>query len=793
MLKNYLKIAFRNLRRQKGYAFINIAGLSLGLACCMLIGLYVRDELTYDHFHEAADRTFLVQAQTKLEASGQTLSSNPPPSVNALLVNTAPEVERAVSVYDPERVVVSLNDAPFYEEGLLYTEPSFFEVFDFPLLRGNASTALAQPGSVVLTPRAAQKYFGDEDPIGQRLTLSDSLELEVTGLLRPVPSNTHFQFDLLASLETLRPVGAYVDNGQIAGQTQTYLVLQAPEAEEAAKRQIKILLSQSSPRLAKVEPVLMPLKGLHFDGFFSDATLGGNMRYVYSFGFIAVLILLIACVNFMNLTTAQALRRAREVGVRKSVGAGRAQLVHQFLGETFVYSFVAVLIAIACVEFALPAFNALVGKSLQVTYLGMGSVVPWLFLLWVGTALLAGSYPAFVLSSFNPMTTLKGLAETGLRGLALRRVLVVFQFTVSIALIVGLLVIQRQLGYLQQQSLDMQPDQVVVLGTQEQAQTNPAAFKQAVSNLPGVLDVTLSNFPQSFGFPTIAEGQTEQSYVSTVFVDLDFLETLSLDIRQGRSFDPANASDFEGAVLINETAAKTFGWADPLGKKVERLSLQSNDFVASEVVGVVEDFPTRSLKYEQQPVILLLTEGEAFFGSGLNAVVRLQSARIPEALAGLQALWPQFAPSHPFEYTFLDERFASLYRAERQLGFLFGTFAGLAVLIACLGLFGLAVYTAERRTKEIGIRKVLGASVPDLVTLLSREFMLLVLAAFVVAAPLSYFAMNRWLEDFAYRTEIGAGVFLLAGGLALLITLLTVSYQAIKAALADPVESLRYE
>lgn len=791
MFQNYLTIALRNLLRQKGYAVINIAGLALGLACCILIGLYVRDEVTYDHFHESADRTFLVRAQVKLEASGQTLSSNLPPSVKTLLVETAPEVERAVAVYDPDRVIVSLDAEPFYEDGLLYTDPSFFEVFDFPLLRGDAKTALAQPGSVVLTPRIAQKYFGDEDPIGQSLTVSDSLVLEVTGLLRPIPSNTQLQFDLLASLETLRPAGAYVDNGQIGGQSQTYLVLGRPTAEEGVNQQIKTLLAESGTRLAEAEPVLIPLKSLHFDGFGGDGSLGGNQRYVYIFGIIALLILLIACVNFTNLTTAQALRRAREVGIRKTVGAKRTQLVQQFLGETLFYSFVAVVVAVACVEFVLPAFNAVVGKHLQVVYLGAGSVLPWLALLWFGTALMAGSYPALMLSGFNPMTTLKGFAETGLHGLFLRRALVVFQFTISIALIIGLLVIQRQLDHLQAQSLGMQPDQVIVLGRQGQAATNPAAFKQAVRDLPGVRDVTLTNFPQSFGFPTTMEGQTEQSYASTILVDADFLRVLHLNVEQGRGFDPTQANDFEGSVLINETAAKTMGWTDALGKKVERLNMKSSEFVTSEVIGVVEDFPARSLKYEQQPVVLILTDDAAFGGS--NALARLDADQIPETLAALQALWTKFAPTHPFEYAFLDERFDALYRAEQQLRLLLGTFAALAVLIACLGLFGLAVYTAERRAKEIGIRKVLGASVPSLVTLLSKEFALLVLAAFVIATPLAYVAMQRWLEDFAYRTDIGAGVFLLAGGLALLITLLTVGYQAVRAALADPVKSLRYE
>ncbi|MDX1489038.1 MAG: FtsX-like permease family protein, partial [Acidiferrobacterales bacterium] len=609
------------------------------------------------------------------------------------------------------------------------------------------------------------------------------------------PSNTHLKFDFLASLETLRSAGANLDNGQITSDMRTYLVLQAPASVDVVKPQIQKVFAQSSKFLAKAEPVLSPLKSLHLGGVSaaSRTSLSGDLRYVYIFGCIALLVLLIACINFTNLSTAQAIRRSQEVSVRKVVGAGRVQLIQQFLGETFLYSLVAVLASVVLAQAALPAFNALVGKTLQIPFVGPGSIVPWLGLLWLGTALLAGIYPAFMLSGFKPMTTLKNKARAGSGGVVLRRSLVVFQFTVSIALIVGLFVIQRQLDYLQQQNLDMQPEQMILLGTQEDMAASPETFKNAVRNISGITDATLSNFPESIGFPIVVEGGEAQTYTSTVLVDADFLQTMRLNVTTGRPFDPARTADLDGAVLINETAAREFGWTDPLGKQIERFSLLSGEMVTSEVIGVVEDFPTRSLKYAQQAIVLVLNDDATYFRDDLNVLARVDAGEIPQVLASLQKLWPQYLPARPFEYQFLDTRFANLYRAERQLGLLFATFAGLAVLIACLGLFGLAVYTTERRTKEIGIRKVLGASVFGLVRLLSKEFALLVLAAFLIATPLAYFAMERWLADFAYRIDLSWWIFLLAGITALGTALLTVSYQAIKTALADPVKSLRYE
>jgi putative ABC transport system permease protein len=736
-----------------------------------------------------------MQARRALAESGSFVVMNPPLPMGTELVASSPEVEQAVHVYEPGRTVVSQGAQRFYEEGLLFTEPAFFDVFDFPLLRGDPKTALARPGTVVLTPDAAHKYFGAADPVGRTLTANDSLVLEVTGVLRPVPSNTHLKFALLASMATFNLQGKALEHGQVVGDTRTYLLLHTPQADSTVIRQAQALMAKGDDFIAKAEPVLFPVKRLHFEGFSStrDTALGGNMRYVYIFGSIALLVLLIACINFTNLTTAQALRRAREVGVRKVVGAGRAQLVGQFLGETVLFSLVAVLAAVALVEVALPFFNTLVGKELRVAYAGPGAIVPWLGALWIGTALLAGTYPAFVLSGFNPMVTLKGAASAGLRGGFLRRVLVVFQFTISIALLTGLFVIERQLDHLQRQSLKLQPDQVVLFGTHEQAAANFAAFKAELQKLPGVTSVTVSNFPNPFGIPTKIEGKDREEYISTLLVDPDFVQTLNLRLTAGRAFDLSRPTDVDGAVLINEAAAKAFGWTEPLGRKIERVSTRSGAMVTSEVVGVVEDFPVGSLKREMDGLVLVLTEKADAFGSGLTVLARLDAAQVPEALAALQALWPRFAPGHPFAYQFLDERFAEFYRAERQLGLLFGTFAGLAVLIACLGLFGLAVYTAERRTKEIGIRKVLGASIPNVVVLLSREFALLVAGAFVVATPLAYFTMNKWLQDFAYRIEMGPGLFILAGGLALAVALLTVSYQALRAALADPVKALRYE
>lgn len=798
MFKNYVTVALRNIRRHAGYAAINVFGLALGIAVCVLILLYVRDELTHDHFHQHADETYLLRTQKSYGETGRRVFFNPEVPMVDALVQASPDLRQAVRLVNEGRLLVRRGEERFYEEKLRYTEPAFFSVFDFPLQAGDPATALARPNTVVLTAAAAERYFGTTDPVGATLTFvgEEEMTFEVTGVLAPMPTNTTFDFAVLASVATLEPA---FSEGNVHLYGQTFLLAAPGTPPGQIEAHVRAQLADGEQ--AEHEVLLSSLKALHLSRYSTQRGpgLSGNVRYLYIFGGIALLVLLIGCVNFVNLTTAQALRRAKEVGVRKAVGAGRGQLMAQYLGETLLYSLAAMCLAVALAELALPLFNTLVGKQLTISYFSGQALALWLVGLWLLVGLLAGVYPALVLSGFQPLQILRGRMGRGAPGQGrLRQALVVFQFAISIALVTALLVVQQQLAFLQQQNADMQPDQVVMLGTYGEAGTNYQAFKSQLLQVPGVAAVSVGNFPNAIGLPSAPEGLEQESMLSSLLVDTDFLRTMQLPLRAGRDFDPEKPGDLNGSVLVNEAAVEEFGWQDGLGKTITRYPFAATEGhsgrVTSTVIGVVEDFPVTSLKYETGAVMIMLNDNPQVFGEDvIKVLVRVRAGDMAATLPALRTAWESHVPDHPFTYEFLDETFAAFYTAERQLGKLFATFAMLAVLIACLGLFGLAVYTAETRTKELGIRKVLGASVPGLVYLLSREFLLLIGGAFLLAAPLAYLAMQRWLEDFAHRIDLGLGVFLLAGGGILLLALLTVASQAFRAATADPVRSLRYE
>ena len=792
MLKNYLKITVRQLKRQPLYTTINVLGLAVGMACCLLIGLYVQDELSYDRFHEKANRIYKVQLRA--DFSNYQIMTDPPATMAAKLLETVSDVEGAVRVHVPGRVVVNTKQDPVYEEGLLFTEPTFFDLFDFPLLRGDPASALARPGTMLITPALAHKHFGESDPVGQTLNLyvpSDAYSnegqewsFEVTGVLHPPPPNSSFQFQMLASLATLATPATGA--GKTATPSfETYLLVQDHASLPDLKTAVNPLLEDLPyASMAKLEAQFEPLTSLHMRGTSTQRTtqFSGNRRYVSLFSVVALLILLVGCVNFTSLATARSLRRAREVGIRKVVGAQHGQLIRQFLGEALLLTFLAGLIAVVLVELALPLFNDLVTKQLDASYFGRNTLLPWLAVLLLVVSGLAGSYPAFVLSRFRPTAIFKGSGPSGTSGARLRQALVVFQFTISIALIVAVLVVRAQLDYIQTKNLGLNPDQIVAL--KPQMGSTYEAFKQELLKLPGVTHVTFASLPGGIGMQATPEGSEEPRVLSTQLVDPDFIEALGLRLVAGQDFAALPPSEASRVVLINETAAKELGWTDPLGKT---LTLHAD--TPHRVTGVVADFHSYSLRQEIRPSMILLGADPQF----QSVLVRLRAEDMPKTLQDLRGIWVQFVPEHPFEYTFLDEQFAELYRTEQRLGQLFGVFSLLAVLIACLGLFGLATYVAEQRTKEVGIRKVLGASVPSIVALLSKNFLTLVALAFILALPVAYFAMQRWLDDFAYRVDISWRIFLMAGLAALGVALATVSYQAIKAALADPVKSLRYE
>ena len=810
MLKNYLKIALRNLRRYKGYAFINTFGLAVGIACCLLIVRYVQDELSYDRFHENADRIVrLAEDRGARDARNQgsiRRMASTSYEVGPRLRDAYPAaIEHAVRLYPQTALILRNQERKFQEDRFFFADSTVFDVFSFTFLQGDPATALDAPFTVVLTASTARKYFGDEDPLGQVLSYEGRRDFEITGVIEDMPANAHFHADFLgayASLETFMP---WTQAEWHWPPIHTYLLL--AEEVETASVQAQLpdfILQHGGERQAAQRSFhLQPLTDIHLHSNLEDELEpNGDMASIYLFSAIAFFILLIACINFTNLTTARSANRAREVSMRKVVGARRLQLVRQFLSEATLQATVAMVLALVLVELAMPVFNTLSGKALTFQ-LFAGWLIP---LALIGIVLLigvlAGSYPAFYLSAFRPVQVLKGATERGgSRASRLRQGLVVFQFAISCALIIGTGVVYSQLTFMQNKKLGFDKEHVVAVSLIDYPdQLNYERLKEAVLQHPNVIGVTASSTipgrEAPSDYPIVPEGTpTEDAFdIPTLAVDHDFVETFNLELAAGRAFSKAFPSDTAEAILLNETALRKLGWAAPLGKKIT-LSYDhpALGFTQKEgvVVGVLTDFHYASLRREIEPVLLHLLPPSQFL-SYLS--VRIRPNDIPATLAFLEEEWNAYTTAgYPFSYTFMDEEFDALYRAEERFGDIVAYFSLLAVMIACLGLFGLAAFTTERRTKEIGVRKTMGASVTSIVVLLSKDFLKLVGLAFVVAAPLSYFAMNRWLDAFAYQVELSWWIFLITGLAALGIALLTVGYQSIKAALADPVKALRYE
>ena len=784
MLNHYARVTWRALRRHRVYTFINVTGLAVGMGCALLIFLYVRDELSYDRFHEQADRIYRV-AHASLSGDGVRHARTPHP-LAPTLASEFPEVEAAVRLRRTD-AVVRRADQLFKEEAFYFTDAAVFDVFSFPLLAGNPEAALREPFSVVLTETTARKYFGAGDPVGQALTLTGLGDLTVTGVVEDAPANTHFTFDFLASYATLNATQPDQLQAWDAFVTSTYVLL----AEGSAPT----TLEAGMPRLvdthlrgddAAMRFYLDPLTAIHLKAHVSgDLGEGSDAGSLHLFASIALFILLIAAINFMNLATARFTERAREVGMRKVLGAARHQLIRQFLGESVLLSMLALALTLVLVEATVPTFNALAGKTLTLDAGPLG----WLLLLGagLGIGLLAGSYPAFALSAFAPLQSLNGGSTPGSAGAWLRKTLVVVQFGLAILLITGTLVTAEQLAYLQNKDLGFNKEQVVVMRLQDaSARSRVEALKDALRAEPTVAGVAASYHTPGGGlgvYYTEVEGVDDPLDLPTYIVDYDFIETMGMEVVAGRAFAEAFATDASAAFMVNEAAVRHFGWDEPLGKTV----LWDGEKRGS-VIGVVKDFHYQSLHQAIEPLVIHVDPAYLQWLS-----VRIRPDNVPATLAALQATYRQFDPDHPFEYSFVDEDFAAHYRAEQRMALLMRSAALLAILIACLGLLGLASIMTQRRTKEIGVRKVLGASVPGLVLLLSGDFARLVAVAFAVGAPVAYLILQPWLDAFAYRIALSWQTFLAAGLIALVTAVLTVSYQAVRAALADPVKALRYE
>lgn len=810
MLKNYLKIAWRNLRKHKFYTFLNIFGLSLGLASCLLITLYVVDELSYDRSFANADRIFRINADIRFGGADMALAVAPDP-LAFTLKKDYPQIEQVVRLRENGSQLVRRADAVenLKEEHVFFVDSTFFKVFSVPLLQGDPNTALRNPQTVVISETDARKYFGDTNPMGKALMIDNSVAYTVTGVMQDLPAQSHMRdVNMMLSMSSTEESGR---NAWGSHNFNTYILFREGVDAKQFERNFETVLQKYTSKWIKsflgstldevrktgnyLVYTLMPLTDIHLH---SDRTAeinpNGNIQYVYIFGVVAIFLLAIACVNFMNLATARSANRAKEVGVRKALGSERSSLVSQFLTESIMLSFFSLALAILIAYLALPLFNNLASKQIQFPFT---NVWFWSVLLLTGgiVGVLAGSYPAFFLSAFQPLKVLKNTIELDGKGSGyLRNALVVFQFVISVMLIVGTGVIYRQLNYIQTKKLGFNKDQMLIVNDAYALDNQVKAFKEQVLQLPNVESATVTSFlptPSSRTdhtfFPVGQMQQDKGLNMQKWLVDYDFVKTLDLKMASGRAFDESFPSDSTG-IVINEAAAKVLGYPDPIGKKIfgyEDAALTKR--VDYTIIGVVKNFHFESLRKNIGALSLIL------YRSSGSVVFRMKGGDAPRTVAQVEALWKKMAPGQPFNYRFMDQDFDNVYRSEQRVGKIFITFATISIIIGCLGLFGLSAFTAERRTKEIGVRKVLGASVANIVALLSKEFIKLIIIAIVIGSPIAWFGMNHWLSDFAYHVDLAWWMFAAAGLLAIIIALLTVSFQSVKAALMNPVKSLKSE
>ncbi len=825
MIKNYFKTAVRNMMRNKTSSFINVSGLSIGIACVLMIVIYIQNELSYDKFHKDADRIF--QVTLKGNMGGQEFwAGNTPPPVGKALVSNFPEIESYTRFYKARDIVAryapnNSTEKFFTEKNIIAVDSNFLEFFGFKMLEGDPATVLLKPGSIVITADIAKKYFDNENAIGKTIVMNENKKpFTVTGVLENIPSQSSLQFDFLMPVADFPAVKQF-SWSWVWQQMISYVKLRSNVKTDVAgirdleakfPAMVRVQAASAFKRIGKPfdefvksggrwDLHLLPLKDIHL----RSAGIGipwlshiSNIKYIYIFGSIALFIIILACVNFMNLSTARSAKRAKEVGIRKVTGSTRGQLVRQFLAEAFLYSLISSLIAVILVAVLLKPFSDITGESIDPGVAFSISVWLILIVLTILIGLLAGSYPAFYLTSFNPVSVLTGkiLSRSGKGALFIRNGLVIFQFTISTILIIGTLVVFKQLNFFRNTNMGLDKENVLVIANSNRLGNSEESFRQTISQLPSISNASIANsIPTGnlFGDSYIPDQNGEEQVAKDInltsfIIDYDFIPTLKIQVLKGRNF----SKDFSDSlsVILNEEAARQIGWKDAIGQRIQYPG-GNNEWYT--VVGIAKDFNVQSLQTAMIPFALFHTSSKSYDLGTTFMIVRMKPRDISNTLSKIESKWKTFVSGEPFDYNFLDASFDALYRSEQRMGSIFSIFTGLSLFIACLGLFGLSAYIAERRIKEIGVRKVLGASIPSVVTLLSKDFLKLTLIAAVIAFPIGWWWMNKWLEDFAYRINISWTVFLIAGLSTLMVALLTVSFQAIKAAIANPVKSLRTE
>ncbi|MCE6989949.1 ABC transporter permease [Dyadobacter sp. CY323] len=809
MIKNYFKIAWRTLLRNRVFSAINIAGLGIGLASCMLISLYVFDELSFDRHNEKADQIVRVFFKGTIQGGKMNESHVMPPTAAALKADY-PEVLAATRLREGGAPLVLIDQKLFTDDRMAFVDSNFFQVFTVPFLQGNPNNALLEPNNLVISETLADKYFGKTNALGKLIKFKEwNKTYKVSGVMKDMPKNAHFRFEMLGSMSSLDDAKS---TSWMISEFFTYLVL--PKGYDYKRLEAKLpqtvakymgpqlthafgmSLSEFRKKGNDIGLYLQPLTDIHLHSDFEyDLSANGDLRYVYIFSAVAIIMLVIACINFMNLSTAGSSKRAREVGVRKVMGSEKIELVGQFLMESLLLTGIALVLAAGICLIALPLFNELSGKELSLSLDEIPGLIPLLLIFGIFVGVFAGSYPAFFLSSFKPISVLKGSAASiklGSRSnIGLRSSLVVFQFFISITLIVGTTVVYQQLKFIQNKKLGYNKEQVLVVPAWALGK-NQSVFKEELLRDSRVSNISQSGYvpagPSGNNNYTMSPENNSSNLIKTLRfeVDYDYLATLGMEMAEGRNFSKEYGMD-STAIILNETAAKAFGFnKNAINKTVERRDNEGK-VATFHVIGIVKDFHFKSLHERITPLVMTLAKDNGWM------IVKIKTKEVSGLLSTMQKQWESFKPDLPFTYSFLDERFNQTYKAEQKTGKILGVFAGLTIFVACMGLFGLAIFTAEQRNKEIGVRKVLGASVAGIVALLSKDFLKLVAIAMVLAVPAAWYMMDKWLQDFEYRIRISWWMFAFAGLLSVAVALFTVSFQSIKAALINPVKSLRSE